>query len=180
MMIDKSQSNVANMFINVNEIHKNYDEINRHIKDRYKLDQLREDDVLKQIFQLMAAQPPRYDIEAVRLLAESIPENSYLDCENFVQEIANEKIKQKLSSFTALDVIMSLHCYISLECSSSLDFFDRTDLSADVDNFLLNDQKCIYLLMGKSGAGKSLFLLNHYRKMQWILNNIQFRGADDS
>lgn len=64
-----------------------------------------------------------------------------------------------------LETILSLNCYIDLQCSRYADHSQAQGLEQTVTHYLADEHGRVFLLMGKSGSGKSLFLFRHYLRM---------------
>lgn len=82
-----------------------------------------------------------------------------------VATIVKEKIQLKAGQSNPLEWIVSFKCYIDLYCSRYAGSAEGRPIDDVMADYLNNDKQFIYLLLGTSGSGKSLYVYRHFVKM---------------
>lgn len=110
-------------------------------------------------------------IERVADLLPFIPDSQFADAQSFIPQITHRKKRVLHGTMHPLEASLRLHCYLTLYCSrlpdQQLDTLTskKVSLEAAVCNFLREDDQSVFLLFGKPGSGKSLFLFKHFQMM---------------
>lgn len=126
---------------------------------------MKKDSTISQIFNLIKELPDKFSIGLVKQIITQIKEEHYEDEVNLVANIVKEKIQLKAGQSNPLEWILSFKCYIDLYCSRYATSTEGRPIDDVMIDYLNNDKQFVYLLLGKSGSGKSLYVYRHYVKM---------------
>lgn len=111
------------------------------------------------------------DFDLIAKTVADIKEMHYIDNEAYISQIANKKIEIKAGEINPLEMILSLNCNIKLYVSVIPNAPSDKKLKSTLHNFLNNTTQSIYLLLGKSGSGKSLFLRTYFAKLSRLAHD---------
>lgn len=160
ILLDKSS--LSELFVKEKQSFADLEQINKIILSLYS-EEIKSDATTKKIFGLIERFPhEKYEIQEIKDTIALIQDEVYTDNDKAIMVISSQKLEARSEKRNPLEILLSLKCFISLNCSRNDTFTNQFPLQGDLDKYLATPDLNIYLLLGKSGSGKSLFIYQDY------------------